>query len=69
MTTLLLTVALFGSAMLLMAVGVIFAGKRLRGSCGGVGNCQCTEDGVPPESCSRSDEEQPSEAETLSIAP
>ena len=66
MTTLLLTIALFGSAMLLMAVGVIIAGKRLRGSCGGVGNCHCTEDGVPPESCSRSQEEQ---TETLSIAP
>ena len=69
MTTMLLSFALFGSAMLLMAVGVIVAGKRLRGSCGGVGNCECTEDGIPPESCSRSNEEQPSEADTLTIAP
>ena len=66
MTTLLLTIALFGSAMLLMAVGVIIAGKRLRGSCGGVGDCHCTDDGIPPESCSRSQEEQ---TETLSITP
>ena len=66
MTTLLLTILLFGSAMLLMAVGVIVAGKRLRGSCGGVGDCHCTEDGVPPESCSRSEEAQ---TETLSINP
>lgn len=66
MITLLLSFALFGSAMLLMAVGVIVVGKRLKGSCGGVGDCHCTEDGIPPESCTRSREEQP---ETLSIAP
>ena len=66
MTTLLFAILLFGSAMLLMAVGVIIAGKRLRGSCGGVGNCECTEDGIPPESCTRSQEEQ---TDTLSIAP
>jgi hypothetical protein len=66
MTTLLLSFALFGSAMLLMAVGVIVVGKRLRGSCGGVGKCECTDDGIPPESCTRSQEEQ---TETLSIAP
>jgi hypothetical protein len=53
LTTLLLTMALFGGVMAIMAVGVVFAGKRLRGSCGGVGDCHCTEDGVPPESCSR----------------
>jgi hypothetical protein len=68
MTTLLLSFALFGSAMLLMAVGVIVVGKRLRGSCGGVGNCECTADGVPPESCSRSQEER-ARTRTLSIAP
>jgi hypothetical protein len=52
-TTLFLTLAIFGGVMAIMAVGVVFAGKSLRGSCGGVGDCHCTEDGVPPESCSR----------------
>lgn len=32
---LLLTVAVFGFAMLIMSVGVIFTGRCLRGSCGG----------------------------------
>jgi hypothetical protein len=35
MTTLLLTLALFAVAMLVMAVGVIFRRPCLRGSCGG----------------------------------
>jgi hypothetical protein len=52
-TTFFLTLALFGGVMAIMAVGVVFAGKRLRGSCGGVGDCHCTEDGVPPETCNR----------------
>lgn len=33
---LLLTLLLFGLAMLGMSVGVLLSGKRLRGSCGGV---------------------------------
>ena len=35
--------------MAMMAVGVIFGGRRLRGSCGGVGgdDCVCDEDGNP----------------------
>lgn len=35
MTTFLLTVSVFGVAMLIMAVGVIFRRPCLRGSCGG----------------------------------
>jgi hypothetical protein len=37
MVLLLLTLALFALAMLVMAVGVIFSGRCLRGSCGGQG--------------------------------
>lgn len=35
MTLLLLTLAVFATAMLIMALGVIFSGRCLRGSCGG----------------------------------
>jgi hypothetical protein len=35
MTLFLLSLALIGSIMLIMAVGVIFSGRCLRGSCGG----------------------------------
>ncbi|MDF1666612.1 MAG: (Na+)-NQR maturation NqrM [Planctomycetota bacterium] len=49
MTTLLLTIALIAILMTGMAVGVIFANKELKGSCGGVGNCECEEAGRPPE--------------------
>jgi len=44
MTTILLTIGVLGAVMLGMGVGVILAGKRLRGSCGGVGgSCDCTD--------------------------
>ena len=42
MATFLVTLTLIGSAMLLMAVGVIFSNRRLHGSCGGSGDdCVC----------------------------
>ena len=41
MTTILLTVAFFAVCMGAMAVGVIFAGKRLQGSCGGPNSDDC----------------------------
>ena len=44
MTTVLLTIGVLGAVMLGMALGVIFAGKTLRGSCGGVGTaCDCND--------------------------
>nr|WP_276603291.1 FAD:protein FMN transferase [Nannocystis pusilla] len=45
MPTILLTIAVLGAVMLGMAVGAIFAGKALKGSCGGLanGNCGCTD--------------------------
>ena len=44
MPTILLTIAVLGAVMFGMAIGVILAGKRLKGSCGGVGtSCECTD--------------------------
>jgi len=41
--TFLLTIGVLAAVMLGMAVGVMFAGKALRGSCGGIGaKCDCT---------------------------
>jgi hypothetical protein len=53
MTTLLLTIMLVGLVMVAMAVGVMVSGRRLRGSCGGVGGagCHCRADGIEPGSC------------------
>lgn len=43
MITVLLTIGVLGAVMLGMALGVIFAGKTLKGSCGGVGTrCDCS---------------------------
>ena len=45
MATLLATRLLCGLLMTAMAVGVMFQGKALKGSCGGTGTgCPCTED-------------------------
>lgn len=44
----LVTVAVFGTVMFIMALGVMFTGRPLKGSCGGVGNnCPCAEAGTP----------------------
>ncbi|MDC0720162.1 hypothetical protein [Nannocystis bainbridge] len=45
MTTIVLTIAVLAAVMLGMAVGAIFAGKYLKGSCGGLanGSCECTD--------------------------
>ncbi|HEY8380293.1 MAG TPA: hypothetical protein VIK91_27595 [Nannocystis sp.] len=44
MPTILLTIFALGAVMFGMALGVIFAGKRLKGSCGGVGtSCGCSD--------------------------
>lgn len=44
MQTVLLSIALFAVVMAAMAIGVIFSGRSLRGSCGGTGNCACSEE-------------------------
>ena len=50
MQTLLLTFGLFLVVVLVMAVGVIFTGRSLRGSCGGP-SCTCRDEGRDLESC------------------
>jgi hypothetical protein len=48
METYLVTIGFFAVLMLMMAVGVIFSNKPLKGSCGGVGTeCACLEAGTP----------------------
>lgn len=44
MTTFFLTLLLFGVLMAIMAIGVVFSGRELKGSCGGTpgGDCTCT---------------------------
>lgn len=43
MQTLLATFVIFGLVMVAMAVGLIFRGKSLKGSCGGTGEaCGCS---------------------------
>jgi hypothetical protein len=53
MTTILATIGLMATLMVIMAVGVIFRGKALKGSCGGVGteDCLCLEEQKPIGSC------------------
>jgi len=50
MQTLVLTFALFLIAILLMAIGVLFTGRSLRGSCGGP-SCTCASEGKDLGSC------------------
>jgi len=53
MKTILLTFVIIGGAMLLMSIGVIFSGRRLRGSCGGnSADCSCKENGEKRGTCS-----------------
>ena len=58
MSTFLITLAVFGLAIAAMAVGVMFGGTRITGSCGGLGRlrdatgkpmCEACDD--PPEEC------------------
>ena len=45
MDTFLGTLLIVGLAMLAMAAGVMLSGRRLKGSCGGVGTgCPCTDE-------------------------
>ena len=47
--TLIVTIFAFAGLMVMMSVGVLIGGRRLRGSCGGVGgeDCICDETGKP----------------------
>ena len=43
-----ITFSVFGVLMLMMAIGVMFTGRPLKGSCGGVGGeCPCADSGTP----------------------
>ncbi len=55
MLVVLLTVAIIAIVMGAMAIGVMVSGRRLKGSCGGVGGCECERSGIPVDqrSCSR----------------
>ncbi len=53
MPTFLATLALMGVLVLAMAVGVIVSGRRLRGSCGGVGGPVCECDPATRAGCPR----------------
>jgi hypothetical protein len=45
MGTFFATFLVFGFVVAAMAIGVIFSGRRLRGSCGGTGrDCSCSEE-------------------------
>jgi len=47
------TLAAMGLLMLAMGVGAIFSGRRLRGSCGGVGSPDCECDALKRATCPR----------------
>ena len=50
-----LTLGFIAAAMVVMAVGVVFGGKELQGSCGGPKKCLCEITGRPiPEECKES---------------
>ena len=53
METIFVTIGFMGMLMLVMAVGVIFRGQPLKGSCGGVGteDCLCINEDKPIGSC------------------
>lgn len=45
METFLVTFLIFATAMILMALGVMFSGRALKGSCGGIGSdCACDDE-------------------------
>jgi len=47
------TLLFMGTIMAAMAIGVIFSGRSLKGSCGGVGgtDCLCESEGKPLGTC------------------
>ena len=62
MTLALLAIGIIGLAMLVMAVGVIFKNRCLRGSCGGAGVRGPGGELLTCETCPRRDEAECSEA-------
>jgi|GEM_PF-834903 len=46
-----LTAGVMAFLMAIMAIGVIFSNRELKGSCGGVGNCACEKSGT--DACER----------------
>ena len=58
MQTFVLTFVLFVVVAVLMALGVMLAGRSLRGSCGGP-DCVCESEGKPLGSCDLNDEGLP----------
>ena len=63
MNTLLLTLGLFGLAMIGMSVGVIFSDRRLHGSCGGPNSDDCLCEIEKRRACAREARAQGSESE------
>jgi hypothetical protein len=50
MLVLLLTISVIAIVMGAMAIGVIMSGRKLKGSCGGIGeSCACDRAGIPRE--------------------
>jgi len=50
--TLLVTILVVGAAMAFMAIGLLFSGRSLRGSCGGnPEDCACKHSADPPSDC------------------
>ena len=47
MAVFMLTLGMLAVIMIIMAVGVIFSNKELKGSCGGPGSCACEKAGRP----------------------
>jgi hypothetical protein len=62
MTMALLAIGIIGLAMLVMAVGVIFKNRSLRGSCGGAGVRGPGGEMLTCDTCPRRDEAECSEA-------
>ncbi|MAG56025.1 MAG: hypothetical protein CMJ83_07025 [Planctomycetes bacterium] len=58
MTTVLITVAVFATAMIFLSLGVILANKPLAGSCGGLGALRKVLGLGPCESCAEDPEAQ-----------
>ena len=56
-TTILIAAAVFAVAIALMAVGVIFSNRRIRGSCGGMANLRDEHGRVMCDACSAPSED------------